>query len=116
MTTELKPCPWCKGQARIAEAIAHYVACKNCSAFGPTAENDADAIIIWNHRPEEDRLRARITDLEATQARHEPDIICHGWARITTCGAVIAGSTEEFAMYWKRDGDDVVRVKIVRDE
>lgn len=65
---ELKPCPFCGGEAEFVETVPHYnhyVQCKKCAAMvGRTSrqwdsrhetlwfKNDTDAIKAWNRRAE----------------------------------------------------------------
>ena len=53
MADKLKPCPFCGSEAKLANAVAHYVRCDTCMAFGPTALDDTEAIKLWNTRKEE---------------------------------------------------------------
>ena len=73
-TVELKPCPFCGGDIvrTIIDDIAymtnpHTAVCKECGACGPNTHSSESAIVDWNTRPEEDRLRARIAELEGAQ-------------------------------------------------
>lgn len=77
---ELKPCPFCGGEAR-----THYhsleqtwsVECGQCSCMMPyVGLTEADAIAAWNHRPAEQALRiegARMM-LEKLQAVAEVEV------------------------------------------
>lgn len=52
---ELKPCPFCGGEARLynpLESTMHFVYCNNCSAQG-RGNTKAEAIEAWNRRVEE---------------------------------------------------------------
>ena len=73
---ELRACPFCGGEAEYYDGeidpgnwCVTYT-CKKCCAegeqcFGRTLdEARAAAIAGWNARPEEDRLRARVNELE----------------------------------------------------
>jgi hypothetical protein len=51
-------------------ASAH-VGCPNCSAEIESSDEGPDSWDAWNHRPEEDRLRALIAALEAERDRLE---------------------------------------------
>ncbi len=73
--TELKPCPFCGGKAKLnnrAECCGHgcfvelhYVACTNCKASGAVADSFLDngddetlktlAIKRWNRRADDER-------------------------------------------------------------
>ena len=62
--SELKPCPFCKHFAGFSVILPYeeypgHVACMFCGAETP--------FDIWNTRPIEDALRARIAELEAKQ-------------------------------------------------
>ena len=53
---ELKPCPFCGGEAEIhiwpgrKNACNTAAYCQDCDSRGPFAENDVDAIQTWNRR------------------------------------------------------------------
>lgn len=65
-TTELKPCP-CGAQSHISEIIGGWMV--NCRSprcgFETVRSAREDAVSVWNTRPVEDALRARIAELEA---------------------------------------------------
>lgn len=58
--TELKPCPFCGGEAELCVNLEYenaYVACKNCDAIGKVASSNYNgpdykyhAISAWNKR------------------------------------------------------------------
>jgi hypothetical protein len=71
MTEELKPCPnpWCASEVRMQKMVnphthKHRVICELCDLTGPYGTDEQEAAEFWNTRPEEDRLRARIAELE----------------------------------------------------
>ncbi len=87
--SELKPCPFCGGEASIEnDGLYRWVECLNskCEASARVFMfiNDvgnADYIVAqnWNTRPIEDALNARIAELEA-----ENDRLQDGWFRDET--------------------------------
>ncbi len=52
MTDELKPCPFCGGEALIDGDLlgASWVICRECGASGAQEDSDAEAIAAWNRR------------------------------------------------------------------
>lgn len=55
MSEELKPCPFCGGEAvynKCTPSEHSYVICDNldCETMGPTADSEAAAILAWNTR------------------------------------------------------------------
>jgi hypothetical protein len=65
--TELKRCPFCGDDIiDVAWSGEWKVACWNCGLVLHESEKDMidRAIEIWNHRPIEDELNARIKELE----------------------------------------------------
>jgi hypothetical protein len=65
MSEELKPCPWCNGEAyafpvldRNGEHDGFSVLCFGCDASIETYASKEKAIFAWNTRPIEDALRA----------------------------------------------------------
>ncbi len=69
MQSELKPCPFCWGRARSAEAgpevtgMAFIVECQKCKAGSGWHFKKAEAITAWNTRAERDALKAEIERL-----------------------------------------------------
>ena len=63
MREELKPCPFCGGEARLIEmqGISEIYCAKCCISTGQCRENTA--INRWNTRPVEDALKAEIDGL-----------------------------------------------------
>jgi Lar family restriction alleviation protein len=67
---ELKPCPFCGGEAAYTQILGNYgrpheVYCSTCDG-GITEGRSKDGVIHnWNTRPIEDALNARIAELEA---------------------------------------------------
>ena len=66
MTEQLKPCPFCGRKPKLERSTRPgseqaTVKCGNWGCYGsPTSTKGtvAEAVTKWNHRPEEDRLRA----------------------------------------------------------
>lgn len=49
---KIKPCPFCGSKdLYVRDNSGHYVACKNCDAYGPYGKDDEEAIRLWNHAP-----------------------------------------------------------------
>lgn len=72
MSDELKPCPWCNGEAyafpvldRNGEHDGFSVLCLGCDASIETYASNEKAIFAWNTRPIEDALRAENEELRA---------------------------------------------------
>ena len=59
MCEELKPCPFCGGEAIITRPLANVaeVWCKTCYTTTGMCHPEKRAIKRWNTRPEEDRLK-----------------------------------------------------------
>lgn len=69
MTEELKPCPFC-GRHEFFEPGEHpvdsfHVICTYCGAHGPAWSDYPRTERMWNERPIEDALRARLAAAEA---------------------------------------------------
>ena len=64
---EIKPCPYCGStDIKLHDEITHAVWCQEC--FSEVESIDIEsAIKLWNTRPIEDALQARIAELEAQQ-------------------------------------------------
>ena len=58
--SELKPCPFCGGEAELCYSEVDTF-CRKCNVIQETE--------MWNTRPIEDELRARIAELEAESER-----------------------------------------------
>lgn len=61
MEYELKPCPFCGGEARIISDIyvgklEHLAACRYCKASSWTYESKEEAIEAWNNRKENNNV------------------------------------------------------------
>ncbi len=84
MSDELKPCPFC-GRTCVFHTsyqdesgdTYHEVVCDSgdCAGNVTHCESKKDAIAIWNRRPIEDTLNARIAELE--EERDEWRSECH---------------------------------------
>ena len=63
--SEMKPCPFCGStDIKLHDEITHAVWCQECFAEMPSIDIES-AVELWNTRPIEDELRARIAELEA---------------------------------------------------
>lgn len=66
MAGELRPCAFC-GSTRLDASAeqANAVWCLHCCANGPGGGyDDVDIVTLWNRRPAEDALRARLDKVE----------------------------------------------------
>ena len=67
MSEELKPCGSCgsvEAEIGIVGGATFWVECSACGACSSSHDDEYDAITAWNRRPIEDKLQARIDDLE----------------------------------------------------
>lgn len=72
MSNELKPCPFCGGEAVITSAKAaplHWVGCEVCEIESRCFTTREAAILYWNTRPAEDALQAEIERLKLELAQ-----------------------------------------------
>lgn len=65
MSEELRPCPFCGGEAESTPG-RHEQCYARCSMFGCEANNPWVAIEDWNSRPIEDALRAELEEARNT--------------------------------------------------
>lgn len=68
-TEELKPCPFCGSPAELCETKNHdyFVRCSNVNCHARTRnfhENDVGAVMAWNDRDIEDRMRQLVQGLD----------------------------------------------------
>jgi len=73
MSEELKPCPFCGGEAELQTPeltgdLCGTVMCMDCYGSGPSKDDWRDALIAWNTRPIEDGLTEEIDRLRKTYA------------------------------------------------
>lgn len=80
--SELKPCPFCGStDIKLHDEISHAVWCQECFAEVPSIDIES-AIKLWNTRPIEDALNARIAELE--EEIQEYRCLCEDWALVET--------------------------------
>jgi Lar family restriction alleviation protein len=76
MSEELKPCPFCGGDASLIvktffglpEEDVYTVACNDCKSQSCYSDDHKETIKIWNTRPAEDALKAEVERLKAVLA------------------------------------------------
>ena len=60
MLYDLKPCPFCKGDARYAFYVRfrkntkHFVVCDDCGAESKLCDSREEAAALWNRRADND--------------------------------------------------------------
>ena len=66
MSEELKPCPFCGGEARLIHLndVNKYVECVDCNAESALYDRRIQAIEAWNNRPIEDEKDREIERLK----------------------------------------------------
>ena len=83
MTEELKPCPFCGGEAKCIEFYGLYhVICCNCYIAGKDCSTRESAVSAWNNRPIEElkddenkRLREALGVILEEAQKDEPCIL-----------------------------------------
>ena len=67
MIDELKPCPFCGGEAQVNTWTMHGITESRCFCSNSDCPNSVRTVALeqWNTRPIEDVLQARIAELEA---------------------------------------------------
>ena len=50
---DMKPCPFCGGEAEIMNAPESWVQCTQCGAAGPMHSRHLTAVLEWNNRVSE---------------------------------------------------------------
>ena len=83
MTEELKPCPFCGGEAKCIEFYGLYhVICCNCHIAGKDCSTRESAVSAWNNRPIEElkydenkRLREALGVILDEAQKDEPCIL-----------------------------------------
>ena len=80
--TELKPCPFCGGKARIMledehlpDECFHNIYCTSCGAQF-WVKSKTEAITVWNRRIERGELREVVYCYECSYAKETAVIIC----------------------------------------
>ena len=76
MTEQLKPCPFCGGDAFADNGPAHiwYVQCQECLIDGVLKPTKAEAIEAWNRRAQPAQAVPVLTDAELAVLMPPPDI------------------------------------------
>ena len=74
MSGILKPCPFCGSEAFYIKIMGNYekpheIFCSKCDGAITEGRSEKQVVTIWNTRPIEDELRARIAELEAESER-----------------------------------------------
>ena len=69
--SELKPCPFCGGEAQVNTWTMHGITESRCFCPNSDCPNSVRTVAFeqWNNRPIEDALNARIAELEAENNR-----------------------------------------------
>lgn len=60
---QIKPCPWCGGEATTdfyVDAEVHYATCSQCHSCGPEKTEEPAAISAWNLFADEHRLAVEV--------------------------------------------------------
>lgn len=73
MTTELKPCPFCRADKSRLEGMSNrYVRCgnENCDAMGPNAKTEEEAARLWDAAPRKSAASVP-TALPVTKTLHD---------------------------------------------
>ena len=67
MSEELRPCPFCGGEAQVNTWTMHGITESRCFCSNSDCPNSVRTVAFeqWNTRPIEDALTARIAELEA---------------------------------------------------
>lgn len=70
MSEELRPCPFCGGEAFYIKIMGNYekpheIYCSKCDGAITEGRSEKQVVTNWNTRPIEDELQARIAELEA---------------------------------------------------
>lgn len=75
MGDELKPCPFCGGEAMLFDAVGEmWACCKTCLASSRMHSDPIKAAAAWN-------ARAAVTDEQFAMAVHDGD----AWQKVRTC-------------------------------
>ena len=75
MSEELKPCPFCRGEAMLCvsgsqdDKVWFYIVCGDCGTCSDHVSAKEIAVRIWNTRPEEERLKAENERLKDTNLK-----------------------------------------------
>lgn len=61
--TELKPCPFCGGSAKLVNKIyeyKYYIYCTRCGVMTANFDSNNSAIGAWNRRKNDDNKRSNV--------------------------------------------------------
>lgn len=84
MKEELKPCPFCGGEAKIlsikeeCEGEFYWIACKECGALIPVYYLEKNAVDAWNRRTEPEEFEWCHDCKEYDKEKH----CCHRWTKV----------------------------------
>lgn len=101
MKSELLPCPFCGGKAKVMQSHNPYVICENCHVSTPMFSWKQDAVAAWNRRAEESR-----SDCEVLRSNCEVP----QWIPVTERMPETEGTYLTFCRY--RDGETVQKLKL----
>ena len=69
---ELKPCPFCGGEAKLVEKVYSWVSCPKCAVHTFSTPNKSEAIAAWNRRSQRasrDDIRLALDNIGAAISR-----------------------------------------------
>lgn len=65
MNEQLKPCPFCGGEAYLQTHYKFCISCIDCRADIPVKESEADAVAHWNRRVLDDAVNTILEQLRS---------------------------------------------------